>query len=185
MEEMNGRFPFSCPGLFLSQPFGEFFVATIPARILLNVAYSDRLTAIKLPDGPYTVSGSQRATSERRFKEIGRFIDTPTAAFPNSIILAANYRHDDGLIEEDESRKWSLSIDGDGHTGRLAIPTDAKLAPIIDGQHRLFGFESATTQARLDMPLLCSVFFDLPKPYQAFLFATINSNQRPVSKSLT
>ena len=33
------------------------------------------------------------------------------------------------------------------------------------------------------MPLLCAIFFDLPKPYQAFL--AINANQRPVSKSLT
>jgi DNA phosphorothioation-associated DGQHR protein 1 len=185
MEEMNRHFPFDCPGLFLSQPFGEFFVASIPARILLEVAYSDRLTAEKLSRGTYRVSGSQRASSERRFQEIGQFIDSPTAAFPNSIILAANYRADNGLIEEDESRKWTLAIDEGAITGRLSIPTDAKLAPIIDGQHRLFGFEFAVEQARLNMPLLCSVFFDLPKPYQAFLFATINSNQRPVSKSLT
>ncbi len=35
------------------------------------------------------------------------------------------------------------------------------------------------------MPLVCAVFFDLPKPYQARLFATINSTQRPVNKSQT
>ncbi|MFM2272687.1 MAG: hypothetical protein RL702_1752 [Pseudomonadota bacterium] len=35
------------------------------------------------------------------------------------------------------------------------------------------------------MDLICSVFLDLPKPYQAQLFATINSNQKPVDKSLT
>ena len=37
----------------------------------------------------------------------------------------------------------------------------------------------------LDFPLVCSVFFDLPKPYQAFLFAIINSNQKSVDKSQT
>jgi DNA phosphorothioation-associated DGQHR protein 1 len=37
----------------------------------------------------------------------------------------------------------------------------------------------------LDFPLLCVVYFDLPQPYQAFLFATVNSNQRPVNKSQT
>jgi DNA phosphorothioation-associated DGQHR protein 1 len=39
--------------------------------------------------------------------------------------------------------------------------------------------------ARLNMNLLCSIFLDLPKPYQAQIFATINSNQKPVDKSLT
>ena len=182
---MNGRYPFTRSGLFVSQSFGEFFVTTIPAHILLDVAYSDRLTADKQPDGSYTLGGSQRNVAERRLKEIGQFIDSPSASFPNSVILAANYRADDGLIEEEENSKWSLAIDENNLTGTLSIPTNAKLAPIIDGQHRLFGFNYATAHERLDMPLLCAVFFDLPKPYQAFLFATINANQRPVSKSLT
>jgi len=185
MAEMNGGYPFTRPGILVSQPFGEFFVATIPARVLLDVAYSDRLTANRRPDGSYNLGGSQRPLAERRLKEIGQFIDSPSASFPNSIILAANYREDDGLIEEEESNKWSLSTDNNGLTGTLIIPTDAKLAPIIDGQHRLFGFSYAKAQEKLDLPLLCAVFFDLPKPYQAFLFATINANQRPVSKSLT
>jgi len=128
---------------------------------------------------------SLRGTRERRLKQIGQFIDSTSASFPNSIILAANYRADDGLIEEEGNNKWSLSIDKNGLTGTLVIPTHLKLAPIIDGQHRLFGFNYAKAQGTLDMPVLCAIFFDLPKPYQAFLFATINANQRPVSKSLT
>ena len=35
------------------------------------------------------------------------------------------------------------------------------------------------------MPLICSVFLDLPKPFQAQLFATINSTQKAVDRSLT
>jgi DNA phosphorothioation-associated DGQHR protein 1 len=181
---MSENYPFECSGLVISQPFAEFFVAMIPAQVLLDVAYSDRLTADRQGDGTYTLAGSQRPKSERRLKEIGQFIDSPAAAFPNSIILAANYRSDDGLIEENEDVKWALSIDANGLNGRLRIPSRAKLAPIIDGQHRLFGFNYALSK-RLEMPLLCTVFFDLPKPYQAFLFATINANQRAVSKSLT
>lgn len=181
---MNGDYPIRCAGIIVSQPFGEFFVTTISARTLLDVAYSDRLTAERKADGSYTLGGSQRPLAERRLKEIGQFIDTASASFPNSIILAANYREEDGLIEEEESSKWRLSTDGPEGTGTLTIPTGAKLAPIIDGQHRLFGFNYAQDQ-RLDTALLCAVFFDLPRPYQAFLFATINANQRPVSKSLT
>src|SRR6266404_193539 len=181
---MNGHYPLLLRGLVVSQPFGDFFVAPISARILLDVAYSDRLTAERRPDGSYHVGGSQRPLAERRLKEIGQFISSPTASFPNSIILAANYRADDGLIEEQEELKWGLAIDENGPTATLTIPTNAKLAPIIDGQHRLFGFSYAAQEA-LDMSPLCAVFFDLPKPYQAFLFATSNANQRAVNKSLT
>lgn len=118
-------------------------------------------------------------------KEIGAFIDKGWASFPNTIILAANYRADDGLDEDDERVRWEfISANGTG-SGRLVIPAKKKLAAIIDGQHRLFGFNFISNMARLDMPLVCAVFFDLPKPYQARLFATINANQRPVSKSQT
>ena len=34
------------------------------------------------------------------------------------------------------------------------------------------------------MPLVCSVFLDLPNPYQAYLFATVNFNQKKVDRSL-
>jgi len=182
---MNETYPFVSPGLLIGQPFGDFFVTTLSARMLLDVAYSDRLTAEKQEDGTYILGGSQCPLAERRLKEIGRYIDSESASFPNSIILAANYGHEDGLIEENEALKWTLSLDENETTGKLTIPTNRKLAPIIDGQHRLYGFNYATNPERLDTPFLCAIFFDLPKPYQAFLFATINSNQRPVNKSLT
>jgi hypothetical protein len=35
------------------------------------------------------------------------------------------------------------------------------------------------------MSLVCSVYFDLPRPFQAQLFATINSTQKRVDRSLT
>ena len=182
---MSETYPFTRPGVLISQPFGEFFVTSIPAKVLLDVAYSDRVKAVKQNDDTYVLDGSQRNLDDKRLKEIGQFINTPTdAAFPNSIVLAANYKESTGLIEEDENLKWKLDAESPDLVATLAIPTDTKLAAIIDGQHRLFGFRYASKQ-NLSMPLLCAIFFDLPKPYQAFLFATINANQRPVNKSLT
>jgi len=186
---MNNVYPFESKAFRVSQTFGDFIVTSIPARILLETAYSDRLKAEKQADGRYKLSGSQRELAEPRLKLIGKFIDNPTAAFPNSIILAANYRETDGLIEPDEDqdvgeikkKKWSF----DEKSEKLIIPTSARLAAIIDGQHRLFGFNYITKPEKLDFPLLCVVYFDLPQPYQAFLFATVNSNQRPVNKSQT
>ncbi len=57
------------------------------------------------------------------------------------------------------------------------------MASVIDGQHRLLGFQYCDAK-RKNMELLCSVYLDLPQAYQAYLFATININQRKVDKSL-
>ena len=193
---MSTTFPFTSSGILVSQPFGEFFVTSVPARILLETAYSDRLKAIKQVDGTYKLDGSQRILADARLGEIGKFIDMPSATFPNTIILAANYREEDGLMEgdetvdekaeeENEKKKWRLELSENKITGQLIIPTADRLAAIIDGQHRLFGFKFSTKKERLDFPLLCAIFFELPKSYQAFLFATVNANQKPVSKSQT
>lgn len=177
-------YPYVTQGIVVDQPFGRFVLASIPAHILLDTAYSDRLTAIRQNDASYLLTGSQRTLAKPRLKDIGNFIDSGAACFPNSIILAANYREEDGLEEDDEERMWQCP-ESDGMLAELRIPSSFKLAAIIDGQHRLFGFNFSTIPNRLNMPLVCAIFFDLPKPYQARLFATINANQRPVNKSQT
>src|SRR5260221_11784780 len=116
---MNGHYPLLLRGLVVSQPFGDFFVAPISARILLDVAYSDRLTAERRPDGSYHVGWTQRPLAERPLKEIGQFISSPTAPFRNSIILAANYRADDGLIYAQQAIKWGIAMYENGPTAHL------------------------------------------------------------------
>ena len=40
---MSTPYPIVRDGIIVSQPFGEFFVTSLPARILLEVAYSEGL----------------------------------------------------------------------------------------------------------------------------------------------
>ncbi len=177
-------FPMIVPALRIMQPLGEFFVTKLSARTLLRVAYTDplRATAEAELDLLYPLTGAQREESLIRRKEIGRFINTVEAAFPNSIILGANY-HQDGTLEEKDSLRWQISNGKNEECLQLTIPTDTKLASVIDGQHRLFGFKEASPE-RLSMELLCAVYLDIPNPYQAYLFATINFNQKKVDRSL-
>ncbi|MDR5778134.1 DNA phosphorothioation-associated DGQHR protein 1 [Caballeronia sp. LZ065] len=189
------EFPLEVRALRVEQPMGVYYVAILQARVLLEVAFSDVLSAnLREGDDYYDLDGTQRLMNPKRLQLIADYINRPDAAFPNSIILAANFRKEDGLIEDDDleieerrpeatGRRWSITEQDDGCCV-LRIPTKEKLAAIIDGQHRLFAFVSARPQ-RLDMNLICSIFLDLPKPYQAQLFATINSTQKPVDKSLT
>lgn len=191
-------FPLTVSALRVEQPMGLYYVAVLPARVLLEVAYSDQLSAALVDEerGTYELDGTQRLVQPKRLQVIADYINRTDSAFPNSIILAANYRKEDGLIEDEdedfdtqshgkkaESNRWSVEEKDDGCVS-LTIPTSEKLAAIIDGQHRLFAFAKAMPD-RLDMNLICSIFLDLPKPFQAHLFATINSNQKPVDKSLT
>lgn len=200
-------FPYRTKALRVRQELAECWVAALPASLLLEVCFSDRLSAEHTgdPERPYTVDGIQRDYQEKRLQEIGKYIDRDDSAFPNSIILAANSRPSDGTIEdspedqaeedaEDEEsdyphttgvdRRWTIELGEDG-CHELVIPTSDRLAAIVDGQHRLFGFAKADVVERLAMDMICAIYLDLPKPFQAQIFATINSNQKRVDKSLT
>lgn len=196
-------FPYVTKALKVEQPLGVYYVVVLPAELLLEVAFSDALSARYIEGKQaYELDGTQRLPQPKRLDPIADYINRVDAAFPNAIILAANYRKEDGLIEDETDevteeareeagtpgqptidRQWSVEESEDG-CHLLTIPTKDKLAAIIDGQHRLFAYTRAMASRR-QMQLICSVFLDLPKPYQAQLFATINSTQKPVDKSLT
>jgi DNA phosphorothioation-associated DGQHR protein 1 len=165
----------------VSQPLCDFYITSFNANELLKFTFSEEL---QYKDDQGKLHGNQRKIDRSRLKEIGRYIDSVEMSFPNSIILAVNY-NEEGLLIDDEKLRWDIE-NIEGNLYKIIIPTDNKLAAIIDGQHRLKGFEDdyLTNKARLKVDLPCSIFFDLPNSYQAFLFATINGNQKRVDKSL-
>lgn len=175
------NYPQKYKALKISQPFGDFFTISIKAQDLLELTFSDTLRY----DSDKNLKGSQRELDEKgRVKEISNYINSQDLAFPNSIIIAANY-NEEGFIEEDENEliRWTFQ-QIDGNLYEINIPTNKRLASIIDGQHRLNGFRDANNDRKQNTDLLVSVYFDLPSPYQAYLFASINYNQKPVNKSL-
>lgn len=176
------------PALKVSQPLGDFFITKFRAADLMKVSFVEELT---YTDAEGHLKGTQRKKDVSRLKEIARYIDSTEMAFPNSIILAANYNPEGEVVEdENESEEegkgkitWQIEKDGDNFY-KIIIPQAIKLAAIIDGQHRTKAFEYISNEERNQLELPCAVFFDLPNAYQAFLFATINGNQRKVDRSL-
>jgi len=193
------KFPYETDVLRVDQRIGTFFVAVLPAELLLQVAASDRMRATLNPEGNgYRLEGTQRMVQDKRLNEIADYIGRTDAAFPNSIILASNHEPSTGFdqdewedlqaedsdIETKVSKEWTV-VPTDNGSYRLRIPTSETLAAVIDGQHRLFAFAKADIGFIREMNLLCSIFLDLPKSLQAQLFATINSTQKRVDRSLT
>lgn len=195
----NFPFPYETNALRVDQRLGTFYVVVLPAELLLQVAASDRMRATMNKDGRgYTLEGTQRLIQDKRLGEIADYINRVDSTFPSSIIVAANYDLETGFdqgeleyissdedgIPLDATRVWTITESEDG-CHKLIIPSSEKLAAIIDGQHRLFSFARAESVAMKEMNLLCSVFIDLPKALQAQIFATINSTQKRVDRSLT
>ena len=192
-------FPYKTLVLKVEQRLGIFYVATLPAELLLQVSASHRLKAIKNEhDKGYSLAGTQRPIKHSRLNEIAQYIDRIDSVFPNSIVLAANHNFDTGFDQDehesveydeenhgsqDNSDAWTIEESKNHYV--MTIPSPKKLAAVIDGQHRLFSFAMADVEIMKKTHLLCSVFLDLPKPLQAQIFATINSTQKRVDRSLT
>ncbi|WP_082482853.1 DGQHR domain-containing protein [Methylobacterium sp. Leaf123] len=180
-------FPLTFKALQVKQPLGIFYVAVIPACVLLEACYSHAAHAEVFGDG-YRLEGNQRFTQDKRLSQIADYIARSDTAFPNALILAVD-PVDDGEDPEEERQMaptdgWQIGQDPNGDW-TIRIPAKGRMAAVVDGQHRLFAFAKEAAAPHRDMPLLCSIYFDLPKPFQAQLFATINSTQKRVDKSLT
>ena len=176
-------FPLRLPAIKVHQPLGDFFVISLDASTLEKVTFLDptRISSVNQRTFLYNLLGAQRPSSEKRAEQIAKYIETVEAAFPNSIILAANYV-ETGELQEDDEKRWKIEL-VDEKIYELIIPTSEPMASVVDGQHRLLGFKHCSSE-RKNMELLCAVYMDLPHAYQAYLFATININQRRVNKSL-
>ncbi|HAS6220676.1 TPA: DGQHR domain-containing protein [Vibrio vulnificus] len=158
----------------VSQPFSDYYICKIPSDILRTISYT-----LKAVNNDGEVQGVQRTLNSKRLQEIAQFIDSDSGAFPNPIILGANFKESGRYADENEKIEFEV-IDEKNYIYNIKVPYDSQLLSIIDGQHRLFAFD----QAQTSMDLACSIYEDLATPFQAFLFSTINYNQGKVDKSL-
>lgn len=182
-------FPMKFPAIKVSQPLGDFYVVSLKAELLLKTCYTIKAEILEDNSEEQTISylgkivnglvGNQRVRTPKRLEEIRRYTETVDASFPNSIILGANYDQQGNLITDMEKR-WEIEVVSDNFY-YLIIPSLDKLASIIDGQHRVFGFEKSNAK---DTELLCSIYLDLPLAYHARIFTNININQKRVDKNL-
>lgn len=157
----------------VTQPIGEFFIGKIPALQLVRLARTDVRRISNQELEWYT--GIQRQRNENRVRQIEKFIKSPDACFPNSIILNLNPER---ILQSNSIVYNSKSGNEIQH---IVVEDKEDTFQIIDGQHRLSGFENINS---IEFEILISVFIDLFIDDQAYLFSTINLTQAKVSKSL-
>lgn len=144
----------------LSQPIGDFYLAKIDAQELLRMSTVDR----RHIDEDDEIIGVQRPLRVDKVREIKKYLTSQNATFPNSIIVNVS----ESKVRNISDNEIEL-IDGDD------------TFTIIDGQHRLYGFEGYKGQT---FELALTIFVGLDVSLQSEVFSIINSQQTKVDPSL-
>lgn len=146
----------------VKQPIGVFYICSIPASVLINIVESRAYSKGN--------DGVQRDLSPERTKAVANYCSDPDAVFPTPIVVSVDK---DALVDIDvENQKIIIKTDGEKD----------KIGEVIDGQHRLWGIKKSELASSFNLPVV--FMFDLTMEEKAYVFATINSNQKKVDTSL-
>lgn len=152
-----------CPFFRVSQHGKHFFLTTLTAGDLVHLSYVARR-------GKDEEEGAvQRLLNPTRINSIRDFV-LAKGAFPTSIVL--NWTDEGHPIKSDATK--------------LTLARERRAAQIIDGQHRVLGLAAAIEKqpSIKSMLLPVSIYDNLETKACADIFLAINTEQKPVSRSL-
>ena len=147
--------------LEINQHIGTMYLSKMDGNLLYQLLKADILK-IKNKE---LFEGIQRELDKRRVRQIKAYLETEFSSFPNSIIL--------NISSQD-------IISVNSCENKMVVKAGEKTFSIIDGQHRLSGFENGDIE-NFELPI--AIFIDLEDYDQALLFSTINSEQVKVDPS--
>ena len=169
------------------QPIGEFYIASMPAKDLVDISYRDVRRLAEEQRDVERYLGVQRPVSPSRITKIKKYIEGSDATFPTAVIIAVDAK----CAEYDEqSKQLTLKpyIPENEEDDQHEIPYD-RIAKVLDGQHRIAGFMDEDDNWNFefnDRPfdINLSIFVGADISEQANIFATVNLAQTKVNKSL-
>lgn len=142
----------------VEQPIGVFYIASIPADVLLKT--------LKNVHRSMGGDGVQRDASKSRIKEIASFCSNADSVFPTPIIVSV----------------YNKIVTLDENENKISFDDNTIIGEVLDGQHRLLGLEDSDNSSRFNMPVV--FMFGLTAEEKAYIFSIINSKQTKVSQSL-
>jgi DGQHR domain-containing protein len=146
----------------------RFWSCTLKYKHLVEITYVVTRAASRDLLTPSEEGAVQRLLNKRRIKSIKEFV-LEGGMFPNGIIL-----------------NWTSNELFKFNKNQLELTIGDKMAQIIDGQHRIAGIRAALKEnpeiGDIEMPTIFTKKLDTQRCAQIFL--TINTEQKPVPKSL-
>jgi len=177
------------PVLKVKQPIGEFFIASIKPRDLVEISYADVRRLICDERDLERYLGIQRPVSKKRVINIKKYIEGRDATFPTSVILSI----DEKCAEYKKLSENSGTLILKEYISESGIEDEniqfSRIARVIDGQHRIAAFMDENNNCcfdseNIDFDINLSIFIGADVSEQANIFATVNLAQTKVNKSL-
>jgi len=178
------------PVLKVSQPIGDFFIASIKAKDLVQISYVDVRRLAEDERDLERYLGIQRPISKKRINAIKKYIAGEDATFPTSVIIAVDERCAE-FSENSDTRTGQLTLrpfTSEPGEEECDIPVN-RIAKVIDGQHRIAAFLDENDNWSFDyedkaFDINIAVFVGADVSEQANIFATVNLAQTKVNRSL-
>ena len=182
------------------QPIGELYSTSLSWNILRKIAFTNPRILMGIDEnGKEEYSGIQRHLSPERKREISDYVNKDiSATFPSSIIINIPQQEVDVIsINPPIGLNIASTPDNDIPNNipvgfnqvvnfpdlfLFVFPYKENVAQIIDGQHRMSGFENSSNNLNFDLPV--TIFVDQLIDKQAEIFSTINGKQTRVTPSL-
>ena len=144
--------------LLVTQGKHRFYSLVLPSDVLAATCTVD-------PRQENPIDGFQRLLDKRRAREIAEYIDSGFGTAPCAVILSAQPR---------------AQLHYDRASQLLRFRKNPNSFLIIDGQHRIYGFNLA--KRKVSIPVV--VYNKLTRAQECQLFMDINTKQRPVPPEL-
>jgi DGQHR domain-containing protein len=154
------------PAIVLSQKDKQLYLFKMKSSLLGKISY----VTPRSEDNPAEL---QRVVNIPRAKEIGKWLKEESSLLPNAVVI---------------DLKKDVQIEDTGIIGQvtIAIPdpdkhADCKIAYILDGQHRVRGFDCSDG---IEFDLAVVAVHNMSESVRAKLFIDINSKQIKVDERL-
>jgi DGQHR domain-containing protein len=164
----------------VSQAIGDFYIGVMPRQTAVDISEFD-IRRLVDKERFTDFAGIQREVSEKRVKDIVKYLGTTDATFPTAIILSV---HEECAELHPSSTKnpgiMHLKLSNFPHSDPSKRILFKQIATVIDGQHRL----EALRRVSREFDINVAIFVGLDKATEAEIFSTVNLAQTKVNKSL-
>lgn len=149
---------YSYPALKVDQNGHLIYFTTIPIDDLFPYCFVERQN-----ENPE--QGYQRKFEERRANEIAEYLNTEGESIPSNIVLSA---------------QEAAALTYTRKTKQLSYQRAKEAFSVIDGQHRLWGYQKCPARHRVPV----AIYEGLDQATEARLFLDINNKHRGVPRAL-